>query len=83
MDTVDYADAFELALEDLIQDLHSIMKKDICKKMVTQSAFKFFENWWAVEERKSKVSHKCCFSCWELISAVTYGKKSKIFCSYV
>lgn len=55
MDAVDYADAFEFALEDLISDLKNVMNKDICKRMVTQSAFKFFEDWWQGEERKSKV----------------------------
>lgn len=52
---IDYADAFETALDDLVDDLKKIMNKDICKRMVTQSAFKFFENWWQKEEHKFKV----------------------------
>lgn len=54
-DQLDYADAFDISLEDLIGDLKNIMNKDICKKMVTQSAYKFFESWWSNEQDKSKV----------------------------
>lgn len=55
MQQIDYADAFDTALEDLIDDLKNIMNKDLCKRMVTQSAFKFFENWWHREEDNTKV----------------------------
>lgn len=43
---LDYADAFESALEDLIDDLKSVMNKDLCKRVTTQTAFKFFDGWW-------------------------------------
>uniref|UniRef100_A0A8C4NN75 Uncharacterized protein n=1 Tax=Eptatretus burgeri TaxID=7764 RepID=A0A8C4NN75_EPTBU len=41
-------------LEALEQDLHSIMTKDIHRKMVEVVAFKTFDHWWELRENKAK-----------------------------
>jgi histone-lysine N-methyltransferase SETD1 len=44
------------ALNVVVAELKELIKKDICKKMVENSAFKIYENWWDESERKSKTS---------------------------
>ena len=46
---------FSAVLSDFVKELKSIMQRDLCKKMVETSAFKYFENWWDQEEEKNKV----------------------------
>lgn len=46
---------FTHVLNDFVKELKSIMQRDLCKKMVETSAFKYFENWWDQEEEKHKV----------------------------
>ncbi|KAK7487946.1 hypothetical protein BaRGS_00020847 [Batillaria attramentaria] len=45
---------FTLVLNDFVKELKAVMQKDLCKKMVENSAFKAFESWWDEEEHKSK-----------------------------
>lgn len=47
---------FSLVLSDFVKELKSIMQRDICKKMVETSAFKYFEKWWDQQEEKHKVN---------------------------
>ncbi|CAG5119010.1 unnamed protein product, partial [Candidula unifasciata] len=49
---------FSLVLSDFVQELKSIMQRDICKKMVETSAFKYFEKWWDQQEEKHKQPSK-------------------------
>ena len=44
------------SLNIIVSELKELIKKDICKKMVENSAFKIFEKWWDDSERKSKTS---------------------------
>ncbi|GFO09816.1 histone-lysine N-methyltransferase setd1b-like [Plakobranchus ocellatus] len=49
---------FSAVLSDFVKELKSIMQRDLCKKMVEASAFKYFENWWDCEEEKNKQPSK-------------------------
>ncbi|RUS91880.1 hypothetical protein EGW08_000282 [Elysia chlorotica] len=49
---------FSAVLSDFVKELKSIMQRDLCKKMVETSAFKYFENWWDKEEEKNKQPSK-------------------------
>ncbi|GFS24985.1 histone-lysine N-methyltransferase SETD1B-like [Elysia marginata] len=49
---------FSAVLSDFVKELKSIMQRDLCKKMVETSAFKYFENWWDQEEQKNKQPSK-------------------------
>ena len=48
---------FMSVLEQVISELKTIVMKDLRKKMVENSAFKSYENWWDQEGDKHKV---CC-----------------------
>lgn len=41
-------------LEGFVKELKSVMQKDMCKKMVENSAFKSFDGWWSDESEKFK-----------------------------
>lgn len=41
-------------LNTVVCELKEIMKRDLCKKIVENSAFKSFEQWWDEQERESK-----------------------------
>ena len=43
-------------LDDFVQELKEILSKDLCKKMVENSGFKYYDRWWDREEEKTKVS---------------------------
>jgi hypothetical protein len=43
-------------IDRVISELKQILKRDFNKKMIENTAFKSFENWWDEQERKSKVS---------------------------
>lgn len=45
---------FAAVLDGCIKELKQIMQKDMCKKMVENSAFKSFDGWWNNEEQKNK-----------------------------
>ncbi|GAB1604481.1 histone-lysine N-methyltransferase SETD1-like isoform X1 [Argonauta hians] len=45
---------FLFVLDNFVRQLKEVMQKDLCKKMVENSAFKSFEKWWDAEEQKSK-----------------------------
>lgn len=45
----------EKVLEVLMDELRSIIKKDITRRMIEGSAFKAFEDWWHCQEQKTKV----------------------------
>lgn len=45
------------ALEKLIVELKDIMKRDLQKKMVQNSAFHTFDTWWDTENEKEKVRY--------------------------
>lgn len=47
----------EKVLEVIVDELKSIIKKDITRRMIEGIAFKAFEDWWDSEERKIKVSY--------------------------
>ncbi|XP_069380182.1 histone-lysine N-methyltransferase SETD1B-A-like [Paralichthys olivaceus] len=42
-------------LEVLMDELKSIIKKDITRKMIEGVSFKAFEDWWDCQEKKSKI----------------------------
>ncbi|XP_074640812.1 uncharacterized protein LOC141898676 [Tubulanus polymorphus] len=45
-------DTFSGVLDKVITELKQIMKRDLCKKMVENAAFKSLEDWWDKEETK-------------------------------
>ncbi|XP_060064681.1 histone-lysine N-methyltransferase SETD1-like [Ylistrum balloti] len=45
---------FAAVLDGCIKELKQIMQKDMCKKMVENSAFKSFDGWWNNEEQRHK-----------------------------
>lgn len=56
---------FSHVLGEFVTELKSIMQRDLCKKMVETSAFKYFEKWWDQQEQLHKVSctpQLCCSS---------------------
>lgn len=54
-------------IDRVISELKQILKRDFNKKMIENTAFKSFENWWDEQERKSKVR-----DLYFVISAVTF-----------
>lgn len=46
---------FSGVIDRVISELKQILKRDFNKKMIENTAFKSFENWWDEQERKSKV----------------------------
>lgn len=46
----------EKVLEVIMDELKSIMKKDLTRRMIEGVAFKAFEDWWDCQEKKTKVS---------------------------
>ncbi len=62
---------FSSTLDQVIDQMKVIMRKDLRKKMVESSAFKSFEGWWDCENDKHKVSI-VIFSKLLLISATDY-----------
>ena len=48
---------FNSSLNSFVKDLKEILQRDLCKKMVENSAFKSFEKWWDREEEKKKVCY--------------------------
>ena len=49
---------FSQVLREFVSELKGIMQKDLCKKMIETSAFKYFEHWWDQESEKNKVCIK-------------------------
>ncbi|XP_037831782.1 histone-lysine N-methyltransferase SETD1B-A [Kryptolebias marmoratus] len=45
----------EKVLEVLMEELKSVIKKDITRKIIEGAAFKAFEEWWDTQEKKAKV----------------------------
>lgn len=45
----------EKVLDILMDELKSIIKKDITRRMIEGVAFKAFEDWWCSQEKKMKV----------------------------
>lgn len=45
---------FRNVLEGFVKELKSVMQKDMCKKMVENSAFQSFDSWWSDESSKHK-----------------------------
>ncbi|XP_047448790.1 histone-lysine N-methyltransferase SETD1B-A-like [Mugil cephalus] len=45
----------EKVLEVLMDELKSVIKKDITRRMIEGVAFKAFEDWWDCQEKKTKV----------------------------
>lgn len=45
----------EKVLEVIVDELKSIIKKDITRRMIEGVAFKSFEEWWDCQEKKTKV----------------------------
>jgi histone-lysine N-methyltransferase SETD1 len=43
-------------MDKVVSELKQILKRDFNKKMIENTAFKSFENWWDEQERKSKVN---------------------------
>lgn len=39
-----------------MDELKSIIKKDITRRMIEGTAFKAFEDWWDCQEKKEKVN---------------------------
>ncbi|KAM9391505.1 histone-lysine N-methyltransferase SETD1B-A-like [Pholidichthys leucotaenia] len=48
----------EKVLDVLVDELKSVIKKDITRKMIEGIAYKVFEDWWDCQERKNKVKRK-------------------------
>lgn len=46
----------EKVLEVFMDELKSIIKKDITRRMIEGVSFKAFEDWWDSQEMKTKVS---------------------------
>lgn len=46
----------EKVLEVIMDELKSIMKKDLTRRMIEGVSFKAFEDWWDCQEKKTKVS---------------------------
>lgn len=45
----------EGALGVIMEELRSIIKKDITRRMIEGVAFKSFDEWWDCQEKKAKV----------------------------
>ncbi|KAM9360692.1 histone-lysine N-methyltransferase SETD1B-A-like [Symphorus nematophorus] len=45
----------ETVLEVIVDELKSIIKKDITRRMIEGVAFKAFEDWWDCQEKKTKI----------------------------
>ncbi|XP_035513613.1 histone-lysine N-methyltransferase SETD1B-A-like [Morone saxatilis] len=45
----------EKVLEVIVDELKSIVKKDITRRMIEGIAFKAFEDWWDCQEKKTKI----------------------------
>ncbi|XP_044222898.1 histone-lysine N-methyltransferase SETD1B-A-like isoform X2 [Thunnus albacares] len=45
----------EKVLEVIVDELKSIIKKDIIRRMIEGVAFKAFEDWWDCQEKKTKI----------------------------
>nr|XP_020446083.1 histone-lysine N-methyltransferase SETD1B-like [Monopterus albus] len=45
----------EKVLEVLMEEMRSIIKKDITRRMIEGVAFKAFEDWWDCQEKKTKI----------------------------
>ncbi|KAM3611138.1 uncharacterized protein V6R79_013970 [Siganus canaliculatus] len=45
----------EKVLEVIVDELKSIIKKDITRRMIEGVAFKAFEDWWDCQEKKTKI----------------------------
>ncbi|XP_070690401.1 histone-lysine N-methyltransferase SETD1B-A-like [Pempheris klunzingeri] len=48
----------EKVLEVIMNELKSIIKKDLTRRMIEGIAFKAFEDWWDCQEKKTKVKRK-------------------------
>lgn len=59
---------FNNVLEDFVDELKEILMKDLCKKMVENSGFKYYDRWWDREEEKTKVM---CFTLFCIITVIT------------
>jgi len=57
-------------IEVIMDELKSIIKKDMTRRMIEGTAFKAFEDWWSCQEKKTKVS--------SLISQKLDNEKRKI-----
>lgn len=44
-------------LEVIMDELKSIVKKDMTRRMIEGIAFKAFEDWWECQEKRMKVSY--------------------------
>ncbi|KAK3592640.1 hypothetical protein CHS0354_034716 [Potamilus streckersoni] len=53
-DTDPYCGTFVSVLDNFVKELKHIIHRDLCKKMVENSAFKTYEGWWDSEEHKTK-----------------------------
>ena len=49
----------EKVIQVFMEELSSIIKKDITRRMVEVVAFKAFDKWWDDQEQKSKVGCVC------------------------
>ena len=46
---------YDSALDSLVEQLRDIVTKDLTKKMVQNSAFSLYDNWWTREQERHKV----------------------------
>ena len=49
----------EKVVQVFMEELSSIVKKDLTRRMVEAVAFKAFDKWWDDQEQKSKVGRVC------------------------
>lgn len=49
---------FNAVMEQIMSELKVIMRRDLQKKMVENSAFKSFESWWDYEDKTMKVGRE-------------------------
>ena len=48
------------ALNQLVSQLREIVSKDLAKKMVQNSAYSMYDNWWSEEQNRNKVCKTHC-----------------------
>lgn len=61
----------EKVLEVIMDELKSIIKKDITRRMIEGGAFKAFEDWWNCQEKKTKVSSLRPFLSHKVVNQIT------------
>ena len=70
---------FRGVIDTVVRELKQILKRDVNKKMIENTAFKWFENWWDEQERKAKVRADVPYACTDVDSSPTLMSSGDVF----